>query len=102
MLAQAGAAGEEHRAVGGDRLDAAAGCVHDVVVATRSDVAARRGGECVGLVHVDVSHRQTRGPGVAQMRKQLSAVSHQLSVVAALVLAAVPDVLSAQTSLSIY
>jgi len=36
------------------------------------------------------------------MRKQLSAVSHQLSVVAALVLAAVPDVLSAQTSLSIY
>src|SRR3989475_2015698 len=95
---RAGAAGEPHRPTGRDRHDRGARALCRLDTAGGADRAAGRGGECAPVVRVYVSHSQTRGPGVAQMKMRLSGIGYQLSVVLALF--ATP--LAAQTSLSIY
>src|SRR5213593_1690437 len=95
---RAGAAGEPHRPTGRDRHDRGARALCRLDTAGGADRAAGRGGECAPVVRVYVSHSQTRGPGVAQMKMRLSGIGYRLSVVLALF--ATP--LAAQTSLSIY
>src|SRR5262249_60737822 len=100
---EGGASRAEDQPVGGDLDQPATGAVYDFVPAARSDVPAGGCGECVGVVHVDVSDRKARGIGVDEMRKTSWVRGHELVVLAVMGTAFVrPAVLRGQTSLSIY
>src|SRR6266566_1826868 len=88
------AAGEQDRALGGDRHDRATGGLCRPLTARGADGARGGRGECAPVVRVDVSHSKTRRLGVAQMRKT---VRRALCVGMLL-----GSPLAAQTSLSIY
>src|SRR6266566_4084061 len=95
------AAGEQDRALGGDRHDRATGGLCRPFTARGADGARGGRSECAPVVRVDVSHSKTRRLGVAQMRKTVRRASYVVRG-ALCVGMLLGSPLAAQTSLSIY